>query len=306
MSFSVNTLTAYVDQTGDLIKKAILKGETASIVKVQGGIKNSATINQIGSTLYAQLGACGWNASGTTNLTQRTISVCDLKVNETLCLDTLENYYTSTMMNPGSYNENIPFEQIFAEEKAEQINALIDDIFWRGDTATGSGNLSLCNGVTQLLEKTSASASTVQATSVTAFTASNAIAAVDAVIAAIPEAIMNSTNLVLFMNYSNFRIYATALRNANLFHYDGSQGANFSLVVPGTNVTVKAVRGLSGVKRIYCSTADNFYLGTDLMSDAESFKITYNPYTDEVQFLAKWKMGVQVAYPEFIAYASWS
>jgi hypothetical protein len=306
MSFSIGNLTAYVDQTGDLIKKAILKGETASIVKVQGGIKNSATINTLGSTLYAQLGACGWNASGTTNLAQRTISVCDLKVNESLCLNTLEDYYTSTMMNPGSYNENIPFEQIFAEDKADQINALIDDIFWRGDTVTGTGNLSLCNGVTQLLEKTSASASTVQATSVTAFTASNAIAAVDAIVTAIPEAIMNANNLVMFMSYSNFRIYATALRNANLFHFNGTADSDFSITVPGTNVKVKAVRGLSGVKRIYCSTADNFYLGTDLLNDAESFKITYNPYTDEVQFLAKWKMGVQVAFPDLIAYASWS
>lgn len=300
MSFSVNTLTAYVDQTGDLIKKAILKGETASIVKVQGGIKNSATINQLGSTLYAQLGACGWNASGTTNLTQRTITVCDLKVNETLCLNTLEDYYTSTMMNPGSYNENIPFEQIFAEEKADQISALIDDIFWRGNTSTGTGNLSLCNGVKQLLTNTSASASTVSATGVTGYTSANAISVIDAVIAAIPQDIMAADNLVIFTSYGDFRTYVTALRNANLYHFDGTAAANFSIKVPGTNITVKAVRGLNTAGRIYCSTADNFYLGTDLLNDAESFKLVYNPYTDEVQFLAKWKLGVQVAYPEFV------
>jgi hypothetical protein len=306
MSFNIQNINAYVDQTGDLIKKAILKGETASIVKVQGGIKNAATINQLGSTLYAQLGACGWNASGTTNLTQRTITVCDLKVNETLCLNTLEDYYTSTMMNPGSYNESIPFEQIFAEEKADQISALIDDIFWRGNTATGTGNLSLCNGMIQLLTNTSASASTVAASGVTgSFSAANAVSIIDAVVAAIPEAIMNSSNLVIFTSYANFRTYVTALRNANLYHFDGTAATNFSIKVPGTNITVKAVRGLSGANKIYCSTADNFYLGTDLLNDGESFKLNYNPYTDEVQFLAKWKLGVQVAYPEFVSYYAW-
>jgi len=227
-----------------------------------------------------------------------------LKVNETLCLNTLEDYFTSTMMNPGSYNENIPFEQIFAEEKAEQISALIDDIFWRGNTSTGTGNLSLCNGVKQLLTNTSASASTVAATGVTGYTAANAISVVDAVVAAIPDAIIGASNLVIFMSYGDFRTYVTALRNANLYHFDGTAATNFSIMVPGTNIMVKAVRGLSTAGRIYASTADNFYLGTDLLNDGESFKITYNPYTDEVQFLAKWKLGVQIAYPEFISYHS--
>lgn len=307
MSFDVSGLSTWVDENKmDLIRAAILKGRTADIVRVQGGIKNSATINILGSTFYAQNGgSCGWNASGTTDLTQRTLSVCDIKVNEGLCLDTLEDYYTSAMMNPGSYNEEVPFEELYATEKMEQIQALVDDLYWRGNTETGSGNLSLCNGIIQVLENTSASASTVSTTGYTGFSASNAIDAVDAMINDVPDDIIDAEDLVLFMSYSNYRTWAKALRDANLFHYNGaeSQGGEFTQMVPGTNVRVMAVRGLNNSDRLFLSRASNFYLGTDLLDDTENFKIFYSEDNDEVRFLAKWKQGANVAFPaEVVVY----
>ena len=312
MSLNVSGLAAYTNETGmDLIKAAVLKGRTSNIVRVQGGIKSSAAINIIGSSLTAQAGACGWNAQGTTSLTQRDIDVCDIKVNESICLNTLEDYYTQVMMNPGSYNENIPFEQIFAEEKRDQIMALVDDLFWKGSTTAGrtfgnvtvSGNLLLCNGILETIKHTSASASTVSCSlSGSAFSAGSAVAIVDSMIAAVPDDVIDTEDLVLFMSYADFRTYATALRNANLFHYSGaeSQGDNFSLMVPGSNVRVYAVRGLASTKYKILTPASNLYLGTDLLSDAENFKIFYSQDNDEVRFLAKWKQGAQVAFPQFV------
>lgn len=314
MSLNVSGLAAYTDETGmDLIKAAVLKGRTADIVRVQGGIKSTAAINIIGSSLTAQAGACGWNAAGTTSLTQRDISVCDIKVNEAICLNTLEDYYTQVMMNPGSYNENIPFEQIFAEEKRDQIMALVDDLFWKGSTnatrvfgnvtVSATTNYTLCNGILETLVHTSASASTVSTSlSGTAFSAGSAIAIVDAMIGAVPQDVMDAQDLVLLLSYADFRTYATALRNANLFHYTGeqNQGAEFSLMVPGSNVRVYAVRGLASTKYKVLTPASNMYLGTDLLGDAENFKIWYSQDNDEVRFSAKWKQGAQVAFPQFV------
>ena len=304
MSLNVNGLTAYVDENKmALIKKAVLGGRTLRFITVQPDIKSSATINIIDSDLVAQAGACGWNEAGETILTQQVLTVCPIRVNESICLDTLESYYTQKMMNPGSYNETIPFEEIYASEKADKINALIDDLLWRGDTVNGHNNLALCDGIIYQSDNVW-SASTVDGNTAgtTAITASNVIAIVDGMSSVIPTDILGLNDLYLFVGYDVYRTYALALRNANLFHYTGAenQGEDFSQMIPGTNVRIVAVRGLNGTNRMFLTNGSNLYFGTDLLSDAEEFKIFYDMNDDEVRFRAKWKQGVQAAFPEFI------
>jgi hypothetical protein len=304
MSLNVNGLTAYVDENKmALIKKAVLGGRTLRFITVQPDIKSSATINIIDSDLVAQAGACGWHEDGETFLTQQVLTVCPIKVNESICLDTLESYYTQKMMNPGSYNETIPFEEIYASEKADKINALIDDLLWKGDTVSGSGNFALCDGIIYQSDNVW-SASTVNGNTAgtTAITASNVIAIVDGMSSVIPTDIIGLTDLYLFVGYDTYRTYALALRNANLFHYTGAenQGEDFSQMIPGTNVRIVAVRGLNGTNRMFLTNGSNLYFGTDLLSDSEEFKIFYDMNDDEVRFRAKWKQGVQAAFPEFI------
>ena len=308
MALNVSGLSAYVDENKmALIKKAVLGGRTLEFITVQPDIKSSATINIINSDLVAQAGSCGWNEDGETILTQQTLSVCPIKVNEAICLDTLETYYTQKMMNPGSYNEDIPFEEIYSSEKADKINALIDDIVWKGDTDAGSGNLALCDGFIYLADNDWAGTVVTGNTgAVTAVTAANVIDVVDAMTAVVPSDVIAMNDLVLFMGYDMYRTYSLALRNANLFHYTGAenQGQDFSQMVPGTNIKVVAVRGLNGTNKMFLSPASNLYFGTDLLSDAEEFRIFYSQDNDEVRFRAKWKMGVQAAFPEFVVYFS--
>jgi hypothetical protein len=303
MSLNVAALTTYTDELKmELIKKSVLQGRTTQLITVQPDIKSSASINIIDSTLSLQAGACGWNEAGTTALTQRDLSVCPIKINESICLDTLESYYTQKMMQPGSYNEEIPFEQIFSEEKAGKINAVIDDIIWKGDTVSGSGNLALCDGFIVLADSLSASTVAGNTSSATSITAANVIDLVDDMVAAVPSDIIDADDLHIFMGYEVYRLYSKALRDANLFHYTGAedQGEDFSQMVPGTNVRAIAVRGLNGTNRMFLSRAANLYFGTDLLNDSEEFRIFYSEDNDEVRFRAKWKMGVQFAFPEFV------
>lgn len=301
MSLNVSGLSVYTDENKmDLIKKSVLEGRTMEFITVQPDIKSSATINIIDSTLVGQAGACGFSPDGTTALTQRAIAVTPIKVNESICLNTLESYYTQKMMNPGSYNESIPFEQIYAEEKAEKISAMIEDIIWKGDTAlVGAGNLALADGLLKLVD----SLGTVVDGNVgaeTAITAANVVSIVDGMVGVVPTDIIDKDDLVLFVGYDTYRTYAKALRDANLFHYTGAENSDFIQVVPGTNVKVVSVRGLNGTNRMVLSTSSNIYAGVDLLSDSEDFKIFYSNDNDEVRFIAKFKIGVQVAFPEFV------
>lgn len=305
MALNLVGLNAYTNENAmDLIKEAVLRGRTVDLIQVQGGIKSSATINRLSTTLNAQAGACGWSATGSTTLDQRTISVCDIKINESICLNDLEAYYTQVMMNPGSYNTDIPFEQLFAENKRDQILALVEDLIWKGNTSTGTGNLALCDGFVKLFNAGITASSAFYGTYSTANLSNEIIAKVDQAIAKLNTDIIDSDDLHLFMSYADYRTYAKALRDANYFAYTGAenQGLDFSQVHPGTNVRVVAVRGLNSTNRWVLTRASNLYVGTDLLSDAEDFKIFYSQDNDEVRFLAKWKLGVQVAWLDEVVY----
>jgi hypothetical protein len=288
-----------------LIKKMILGGRSARFLTVQPDIKSAASINLLSSNLIAQAGGCGFTNTGTTVLTQQTLNVCPLKVNESICLDTLEQYYTQAMMNPGSYNTTIPFEQIYAEEKVSQISSLVDDLIWKGNTVSGTGNLNLCNGFIRLADVTySGDVVDGNVANYTAITASNIIAMVDDAVNVIPANIIDMDDLYLYCGYDFYRTYATALRNANLFAYTGAedQGESFSQMVPGTNVRLIAVKGLNGTNKFFISTKSNLYLGVDLLNDYENFELWYSLDNQEVRMASKWKQGVNAAFWDYVVY----
>lgn len=220
-------------------------------------------------------------------------------------MDTLEQYYTQAMMNPGSYNTQIPFEQIYAEEKVSQISSLIDNLIWRGNTATGSGDLALCDGFIRLADVTySGSVVDGNPGNYTAITAANIVAIVDEAVNVIPANIIDQDDLYLYCGYDFYRTYATALRNANLFHYTGAedQGEQFSQIVPGTNVRLIAVKGLNTTNKFFISSKSNLFFGTDLLNDYENFELWYSMDFQEVRMASKWKQGVNAAFWDYVVY----
>ena len=306
MALDLASMTKYTDEMSSaLIKEAILTGRTVDMVTVQGGVKHSATVNRLSSALALQAGACGWNASGTTTLDQRTIAVSPIKVNEAICLNALEEYYTSTMMNPGSYNEDVPFEQIFAENKRDAIKSVIEDLIWKGNKATGTGNLAFADGFVKLFDDAETAGDLTRVGTYTVATfADDIIDKVDEAIAKLPEAVLDLEDIAVMMSYADYRAYAKAVRDANLFHYTGAegQGGDFMQMHPGTNVKVIATKGLAGTNKFLVAPASNLVVGTDLLEDAEDFRIFYSQDNDEVRFLAKFKLGVQVAFIENVVW----
>lgn len=305
MSLNVNGLQAYVDQERmALIKKMILGGRSTRFLTVQPDIKSAASINLLSSQLVAQAGGCGFTDEGQTILTQNTLNVCPLKVNESICIDTLEQYYTQAMLAPGSYDTDFGFEQLYTEEKVSQISSLIDTLIWQGNTSV-TGQTGLCDGFITLAN-TTYSASTVDGnvSNATAITANNIIALVDDAVNVIPTNIIDMDDLYLYCGYDFYRTYATALRNQNLFAYTGAedQGESFSQMVPGTNVRLIAVKGLNGTNKFFISSKSNMYFGCDLLNDYENLEIFFSMDFQEVRVVAKWKAGVNAAFWDYVVY----
>jgi hypothetical protein len=305
MALNVNGLTAYVDQVKmDLIKKMILGGRSTSFLTVQPGIKSAASINLLSSNLVAQAGGCGFTDAGETILTQNTLNVCPLKVNESICIDTLEQYYTQVMLQPGSYDTDFGFEQIYTEEKVSQVSSLIDTLIWQGNTSV-TGQTGLCDGFIKLANTTySGTVVDGNVSNYTAITASNIISIVDEAIQVIPTNIIAEDDLYLYCGYDFARLYFTALRNANLYNYPSVEtGANdFMITIPSSNVKLVAVKGLTGTNKFFITTKSNAYFGCDLLDDYENLQIFYSMDFQEVRVVAKWKSGVNMAFWDYVVY----
>lgn len=314
MALNLASLTKYTDQLAtDLIYKAVLQGRTFETgVSIQTNVKFADALNLMTSNLIGIAGgSCGYSATGSVTLSQRSLEVCPITVFENNCLNDLEQYWAGKLMRAGSYNEQLPFEQVYTEEKIAKIQALIEDLFWKGskdgnNTGAGSttGNLTLCNGIINTLEFTSATASVLIAgATFSGFAKSSAIAIVDAVINKVTSDasdILMQPDLNIYISYGNFNTLTQALREANYFHYDANQGDYRINGYLGTNFNVIAVRGLNGTNKIVATYAANLYYGVDLENDFETFEMWYERFQDLVYFRSKFKVGAQVAFPEFV------
>ena len=299
--FNLSSLATYTDEVGgELMRKAILEGETAKIIKVQPGIKGSQSINLLDSNLIVQDGSCGWNSSGSTIYTQRDITVCAYKVNEALCPADLNDYWLGQLLTPGSYNETVPFEEQISILKTQQISQYIENQLWQASSAT-----TCFSGFKQLFAQLGTGTTTVTGgivvTGQSAITTTTALAQVDNLVEQIPDDIVDRTDLVVFMSHSNYRKYLINYRTANYFHFNPEDSyQNFKTFHPATNILVHPVGGLNGSNLLVLAPAGYLVMGVDLMSDSETLKMFYSVDFDEVRLRSNFKVGVQIAWPQYV------
>lgn len=307
---NVAALTKYTDQLAtELIAKAVLKGRTAETgITIQPDVKYKSSLNLLASTLSVQATTCAMTATGSVVLSQRDIESCPLQVFENICLADFEQYWLGKIMNAGSYDTKIPFEQLYVEDKVAKLQALSEDLFWKGSVdannvgaGTASGNMTKCDGILEYLQFQVGSASVINPSTTASFAKATSIDIIDSIINAFNSSVSDSLgedNLNIYISYPNFTLLTQALRDANYFHYDANQGDYRINGYLGTSFNVIAVRGLNGTNRIVCTAAANLYLGVDMMNDQEKFEVFYDQTEDQIYFRSKWKQGVQIAFPE--------
>jgi hypothetical protein len=268
------------------------------------GVKSSETINIMDTDAIFQSGAsCGFNASGSTSFTQRTVTVGRIKVNEAMCPKDLEAKYLQKALPTGSMYDSIPFEQEFTEKKAKRIADQLEQGLWKGDTTSVNVNLNKFDGLLKLVN----AASGVVDANVSAFisgaplasiTAANVVSIFDGVYKAIPSSIISADDVVIFCGMDTFRTYTIALKNANMFHYTVDVKADNEFVLPGTTIKVIAVQGLNGTNDILAGRLSNFFLGTDLLNEEEKFELFWAKESDQMRFVSEFKLGINFAFPD--------
>ncbi len=309
MAFNVAALADYTEQNEALlVTSSVLGAKTASLIKSAGnvmvGVKSAETINIMDTdAIFQSGGSCGFTASGSTTFTQRTVTVGKIKVNEALCPKDLEAKYLQKALPTGSMYDSIPFEQEFAEKKANRIASQLETSIWQGDTASANVNLNKFDGLVKLIGAASgvvaANASTyISGAPLSSITNANVISIFDGIYKAIPAQVVAADDMTIFCGQDLFRTYTVALKNANQFHYSIDVKADSEFILPGTSIKVVAVQGLNGTDKAYALRLSNMFLGTDLLNEEEKFEIFYAKEADQVRFVSEFKMGVNIAFPD--------
>ena len=295
-NFVVTSLPAYVQDNKDLIIKNFALVGTASRQRfgIQTGIKTSAYLNylELNPTLQDGKG-CGFTASGSATLTQRTITTAVIKVNMDVCPDSLLGKYAEYLVRIGANSNELPFEQYIIDGVTTEINKKIEKLIWQGDTSQASNtDLKWINGILKQL----ASDSDKVSVSIAAKTA--IYDAIKAVYMAIPEETLERGSDFFFI-LSNYRDFLQAMVEKKYFNYSGHQdSAPEEFVFPGTDVKVVKTPGLAGVNdRIVASFPENFVYGCDAEGDLEDVKIWFSDDDDLFKLKVKWNSGIAYRFP---------
>ena len=174
MALTDNT-TFYGKDAEGFFKKVLTTGlaknELTLIPNVKSKIK--LAFSDLGNILQAE--DCSFSSTGEGSLNQKTMEVCDLKVNLEYCATTFEANYLSAQLRAGSNNEEVvptSYADFVVNYVAEKVSSDLEKVMFQGNTATASYPYSLCDGLVKQLQADgdvvdiAATASTITSTNV--------------------------------------------------------------------------------------------------------------------------------------------
>ena len=316
MALVVSTLTDYViENENQLLAKSLFGAKTSDLIRTEGtvmtGVKFAQKINLLDTDAIFQSGTgCTRTSSGTTNITQRQVTIGDIAVVEDVCVKTLNTKYTSKALAAGSETNKLPFEQEYTDLKAATIAKQLEVAIWQGDTSHGNANLSKFDGLIKLIDAASDEVLANQAVYLgtsaiatgTGITASNVKSIVNAMWLALPADITGADDIRIFCGWDTFNKFINAFTDQNLFNFapTGSEvsAANGVVIIPGTNYKLTAVHGLDGTNRLFAMKMSNVFAGTDLEGEEDKFTLMEDQFKDYLRFKVHFKYGVNVAFTD--------
>lgn len=306
MAFDVTALPAYTEQNAmDLIVKSVAGGRLAQYANIQPDVKTTTTINILDTDVVFQADGCSRSASGTTTLTQRNLTPGAVAIHEDLCMTDLAAKYTALMLRQGltAEKEEVPFADLYFEQKVARVQKAIEVADWQGDTTSGTANLNKYDGLVKIIgAATAVNGNPTGITVATGITNANVIGILTGMAELMPEDIMDADDLKLFVGMDTFLKYQKAIADGNYFHYVVEGGYTAELPLIGfPNVTVCATPGLSGLAAGNCflMRASNIYIGVDLPEEeSNDVRSWYDPNDRIYKVTMAFRRAVNVAFPD--------
>jgi len=305
MSFDVSSLTNYVnEQSTDLISRLYFEKTSSDYFTLQSGVKKTDALHLLAVTAFPQDGSsCAVSASGDVTFTDRNLTVGQITYFSGFCMKDLIPKYTQILLRAGNAEtEDMAFEAEVADSIVKTIMEHNETADWQGDTASANVYINRYDGLIKIIDAatTAVDGNTSAATAISSGASGNVDTLISDMCNARPAKVKSAANQVLFVGQDTFDKYVDTLNAKNLYHVNATDWANYTVSIPGKNVTLVGVVGLDGTNRMFLGTQENFFLGFDLQNDEEEFDMWYDKKDDKVYYRVKFKRGLQVAYPDEI------
>lgn len=301
MALTDNT-TFYGKDAEGFYRKALTSGVAKNELTLIPNVKSKIKLaySDLGNILQAD--DCSFSATGEGSLNQKTMEVCDLKINLEYCATTFEANYLSMQLRAGSNNEEVmpaSYAEFVVSQVAEKVASDLEITMFKGDTGTSSYPLNLCDGLVKLLLADSdvidvtATASTISS--------SNVIGELNRVLEAVPAQVRQKADFKIFVSQEIAFAYkqAQASTTGGLFMV-GDKELNYLgfRLIPTSGLTAKQM--------IAANMANVFFL-TDLTSDWEELILIPQRNISGARterFVASLKFGVNYLYgTEIVLYS---
>lgn len=285
MAINVSALTAYVDeQRLPLIRKTIFAAPSVKHFNLQTGVKHSAALNILNTTVAFGDGAtCGWDEAGSSAFSQRTLEVGNYKVNMSFCDKAMLKYWNGYEVRVAAGQKSLPFEEDFVAGVIDGVAEKLETIIWQGVKATDK-----MDGILTILGK--------EGTVIKSEAGATIYDSVLNAYKAIPAKKLDKA--AMFLGVDKFRDLVLELTAKNLYHYNPAVDEKMEIVLPGTNTRVIAVSGLNGKSNVVAADPENIYYGVDMEGDEETFDLWYSQDNQEFRLAINFNAGVQVAFPD--------
>ena len=285
MAINVSALTAYVDeQRLPLIRKTIFAAPSVKHFNLQTGVKHSAALNILNTTVAFGDGAtCGWDEAGSSAFSQRTLEVGNYKVNMSFCDKAMLKYWNGYEVRVAAGQKSLPFEEDFVAGVIDGVAEKLETIIWQGVKATDK-----MDGILTILGK--------EGTVIKSEAGTTIYDSVLNAYKAIPAKKLDKA--AMFLGVDKFRDLVLELTAKNLYHYNPAVDEKMEIVLPGTNTRVIAVSGLNGKSNVVAADPENIYYGVHMEGDEETFDLWYSQDNQEFRLAINFNAGVQVAFPD--------
>lgn len=293
MALNVAALADFNNETaGKIVPKMVFEGYTTSILPIQEGIKYQEPLQLFDVDLIVQNGNCVSTPSGSFNATQRNITVTSRTSFDGLCLDDLNKKSLGiSMLEAGSYNETFALAQTYTDLIVNQMKKSDDAFLWNATNGLGALTANSSEGVV------------IPAAATGSVSSGTILGIIDTMIENLNTDVADRDDLTVWMSVANFRKYVTALRSINNFYFDPSAIENrtgiLQMVYPFQNIKVVGTSGITG-DRIVLMPDAYAVVGVDAIEDVDKFQLWYDINADQLKHRLKTKLGVQIAFPEFV------
>lgn len=303
MSYTIDNLDArlkdYLSANKDqLITDAIFNSRSSKLFSLQTGVTNPTAIVRLDTSVQlADAKNCGFDPTPSDTFSNRILTPAFIKLNKEYCAKDFLNTWKAADIRMGATKENggMPFEQQIVEQNIKAVGAELEKMLWMGNTTSGTGNLSLMDGIITKVDAEIASG-VIPAENVIAAGSDNLVERVNKLWAAVKPNVADKVSIV--MSVSNYKNYLLQLAETSNYHLIETYEGEYRMRLPFANVDIRGIDGLEGSNYILAMDLAEVFYGVDYENDTEDVDLFYDKTDRTFKLIIEFAAAVNYVIPE--------